>query len=84
MTDKFVVHIIDDDEAARQSLVFLLKSAKLTVESYDSAKAFLSALPQAAAGCVVTDVRMPEMSGIDLLKHLKGMPQAMPVIVMTG
>jgi two-component system response regulator FixJ len=79
-----VVHIIDDDEGLRESLAFLLRSTKLEVRSFDSAKAFLDVLPDAALGCVITDVRMPEMSGIELLRRLKELKIGVPVIVITG
>ena len=79
-----VVHIIDDDEALRESLAFLLRSAALEVRSFDSAKAFLNELPDAALGCVISDVRMPDMSGIELLRRLKELKIAVPVIVITG
>jgi two-component system, LuxR family, response regulator FixJ len=79
-----VVHVIDDDEGLRESLAFLLRSAKLEVRSFDSAKAFLDVLPDAALGCVITDVRMPEMSGVELLRRLKELKVGVPVIVITG
>jgi two-component system, LuxR family, response regulator FixJ len=79
-----VVHVIDDDEGLRESLAFLLRSAALEVRSFDSAKAFLDVLPDAALGCVITDVRMPEMSGIELLRRLKELKIGVPVIVITG
>ncbi len=79
-----VVHVIDDDEGLRESLAFLLRSAALEVRSFESAKAFLEALPDPALGCVITDVRMPEMSGIELLRHLKELKIEVPVIVITG
>ena len=79
-----VVHIIDDDEGLRESLAFLLRSTKLEVRSFDSAKAFLDVLPDTALGCVITDVRMPEMSGIELLRRLKELKIGVPVIVITG
>ena len=84
MPDKQTVHIVDDDNAARQSLEFLLKSHKLTVEAHESALAFLATLPNISSGCVITDVRMPGMSGIELLKRLKGMVHLVPVILITG
>jgi two-component system response regulator FixJ len=84
MATKSVVHVIDDDEAVRESLAFLLRSADLEVSTYESATAFLAALPQAAPGCVITDVRMPGLSGTELLQKLKEMGVTMPVIVMTG
>ena len=68
-SEKAIVHVIDDDEAIRQSLAFLLQAAKLEVKTYSTALAFLDALPDAASGCVITDVRMPVMSGVDLLRR---------------
>ena len=84
MPSDTVVHVIDDDEAARQSLEFLLRSAGFDVRAYETAMAFLDALPQAKAGCVISDVRMPGLSGIDLLKRLKELDVGMPVIIITG
>jgi two-component system response regulator FixJ len=78
------VNIIDDDEALRESLAFLLRTAGLAVKSFDSAKAFLDALPNASPGCVITDVRMPDISGIELLRRLKELKISVPVIVITG
>src|SRR5215472_10595727 len=78
------VHIIDDDQALRESLAFLLRAAQLQVRSFDSAKKFLDALPDASVGCVVTDIRMPDMSGIELLRRLKELKIGVPVIVITG
>jgi two-component system response regulator FixJ len=79
-----VVHIIDDDDALRESLAFLLRTAKLEVKSFDSAKTFLDALPDESLACVITDVRMPDMSGIDLLRRLRERKVGVPVIVITG
>lgn len=79
-----VVHIIDDDDALRESLAFLLGTAQIAVRSYASAAAFLEQLPAADLGCVITDVRMPGLSGIDLLKRLKERKIDVPVIVITG
>ena len=84
MPTNSVVHVIDDDEAVRESLAFLLRSADLDVETYESATVFLAALPSVAPGCVITDVRMPGLSGTELLQKLKEMGVTMPVIVMTG
>jgi two-component system response regulator FixJ len=78
------VHIIDDDQALRDSLAFLLRTARLEVRSFDSAKTFLDALPDASLGCVITDIRMPDMSGLDLLRRLKELKVGVPVIVITG
>ena len=84
MTDNAVVHVIDDDDALRDSLSFLLTAADIPVATYPSAVDFLKALPGIASGCVVTDIRMPEMSGMELLKQLRKDGSALQVIVMTG
>ncbi|TMJ02019.1 MAG: response regulator transcription factor FixJ [Alphaproteobacteria bacterium] len=84
MQSSNLVHVIDDDDAVRQSLAFLLQTARIGVRTYESAAAFLAALPGVDPGCIVTDVRMPGMSGIDLLRRLKELKTAMPVIVITG
>jgi two-component system response regulator FixJ len=83
-TAQRMVHVIDDDEALRESLAFLLRAAQLEVKSYSSAKAFLDTLPDESLGCVITDVRMPDISGIDLLRRLKELKIGVPVIVVTG
>lgn len=79
-----LVHVIDDDDAVRDSVAFLLRSAKIDVRTYESATAFLDATTTAGTGCVITDVRMPGMSGVDLLRQLRARGSAMPVIVITG
>jgi two-component system, LuxR family, response regulator FixJ len=79
-----VVHVIDDDEAVRQSLAFLLASSGFPVRIYESAAAFLDALTALQPGCVLTDVRMPGMSGLDLQRELMARRITLPVIVMTG
>jgi two-component system, LuxR family, response regulator FixJ len=84
MSDKAVVHVIDDDEAVRESLSFLLETADFVVKSYDSAISFLDRLPDVEVGCVITDVRMPEMSGLDLVRRLRDLGVTLPVIVITG
>jgi two-component system response regulator FixJ len=78
------VHVIDDDDAVRESVAFLLRSANFEVKVYESAVAFLEAIKSGVSGCVITDVRMPGMSGIDLLRHLQGRKLGVPVIVVTG
>src|SRR5215471_10818457 len=79
-----IVHVIDDDEAVRDSVEFLLRTSGIAASTYDSASAFLKALPTAGFGCIITDVRMPGISGIDLLRRLAEMRVKMPVIVITG
>src|SRR5262249_11027212 len=73
-----------DDDAVRESLTFLLKTTGLSVRTYESATAFLHDDPKAKSGCVVTDVRMPDISGLDLLRRLKELHVSLPVIVITG
>jgi two-component system response regulator FixJ len=84
MPPESVVHVIDDDEALRQSLAFLLRAHAIAVQTYESGTAFLGAAPALKSGCVITDVRMPEMSGIELLRRLKELKSLLPVIVITG
>jgi two-component system, LuxR family, response regulator FixJ len=84
MPSKGKVYVIDDDEAMRDSLNFLLESAGFDVTLFESALKFLDALPELAFGCVVSDVRMPGLDGIELLKTMKTRPGAFPIIIMTG
>lgn len=84
MTNSQVVHVIDDDAGVRDSLAFLLATAGLAVRTHESAVAFLKALPEAEDGCVVTDVRMPEIDGIELQRRLRAQGSTLPVVVMTG
>ena len=83
-SEKATVHVIDDDDASRQSLAFLLQTAEIAVETYPSAAAFLDCIAGVGASCIITDVRMPGMSGIDLLRRLKDLKVDAPVIVITG
>jgi two-component system, LuxR family, response regulator FixJ len=80
------VYVIDDDAAMRDSLDFLLGSAGFSVRLFDSAQVFMSELPKLEAGCVVTDIRMPGMDGMELLRQLNGDSgvRKLPIIVMTG
>lgn len=84
MTNSQVVHVIDDDAGVRDSLAFLLATAGLVVRTHESAVAFLKVLPEAEDGCVVTDVRMPEIDGIELQRRLRAQGSTLPVVVMTG
>lgn len=79
-----VVHIVDDDEAVRRSLAFMLSSAGLAVRVYDSARAFLDGFDNVQCGCLITDVRMPEMTGIELLQRIRERAPCFPAIVITG
>lgn len=84
MTTKGHVYVIDDDEAMRDSLNFLLDAAGFGVTLFDDAQAFLDALPGLAFGCVVSDVRMPGLDGIELLKRMKAQQSPFPILIMTG
>jgi two-component system, LuxR family, response regulator FixJ len=82
--EKSIVHVIDDDQAVREVLAFQLGSAGIDVRTYESAAAFLKVAPTVQAGCIITDVRMPDLSGIDLLRRLREIKVAAPVIVITA
>src|ERR1700692_60526 len=84
MPDRGKVYVIDDDEAMRDSLNFLLDSASYQVTLFDSALKFLDALPGLAFGCVVSDVRMPGLDGIELLKRMRPDHGTFPMVIMTG
>ncbi len=84
MPDNFVVHIVDDDEAVRQSLAFMLSTAGIPVRLYELATSFLGALDGLQQGCLITDVCMPEMTGVELLRELKARSIEIPAIVITG
>jgi two-component system, LuxR family, response regulator FixJ len=84
MAAEVIVHVIDDDEAVRQSIEFLLRTSGVMARTYDSASAFLDVLPTVESGCIITDVRMPGISGIELLRRLGEMRIRIPVIVITG
>jgi two-component system, LuxR family, response regulator FixJ len=84
MSNKVKVYVIDDDEAMRDSLNFLLDSAGLEVTLFEAAQQFLDALPGLEFGCVVSDVRMPGIDGIELLKRMKARQSKLPILIMTG
>jgi two-component system response regulator FixJ len=84
MPDKGKVYVIDDDEAVRDSLNFLLDSAGFDVTLFETAVSFLDALPGLDFGCVVSDVRMPGLDGIELLKRMKAGHSTFPIVIMTG
>lgn len=79
-----LVHVIDDDEAMRRSLEFLLDTAGYAARTYESALHFLDHLGALEPGCIVTDVRMPEMNGLELVRRLRSQGVTLPVIVLTG
>ena len=84
MTSSSIVHIVDDDDAIRRALTMLARSAGYEARAYESGEAALAALTADSAGCVVTDVRMPGISGLDLQSALRARGVELPVIVITG
>src|SRR3954452_11672790 len=84
MSQNGKVYVIDDDPAMRDSLDFLLGAAGFSVRLFDSAQRFLDELASLEAGCVLTDVRMPGIDGMELLRQLNAGARKLPVIVMTG
>lgn len=84
MTDKPTIFVVDDDQAARESLLAMVKVKGFDVQGFSSAEEFLSKYQPGWSGCIVTDVRMPGLSGIDFLRQIKSRSIPLPVIVITG
>ncbi len=82
--DSYVVHIVDDEEPVRKSLAFLLTMTGFTVQVHDSATSFLLTAPTVGKACLVTDLRMPDMNGVDLLEKLRDIGAMVPAVVITG
>lgn len=81
---EIVVHIVDDEETVRASLAFLLDAAGYAVRTHPSASSFLEIAAGLGNGCLVTDLRMPDIDGVELLKRLNAMSAMLPTIVVTG
>lgn len=79
-----MVHVVDDDQAMRESLSFLLSTDGLPTRVYENAEALLSRAASLEPGCIITDIRMPEMNGLELVAELKRQAAPHPVIVLTG
>ena len=79
-----LVYVVDDDEAVRESLAALLEAKSYTVRSFALARDFLAAAPSLRAGCLVADIRMPEMDGLELQRQLAARAFNFPLIVITG
>ncbi|MGZ9098060.1 MAG: response regulator FixJ [Brevundimonas sp.] len=84
MRNELTVHVVDDDPAIRDSLLFLLNSADIVSRTYDSAAALLARADRLEPGCILTDVRMPDMNGLEMVRRLREIGIRHPVIVMTG
>jgi two-component system response regulator FixJ len=79
-----VVHLIDDDDGVRHAVAFLLTTAGFAVRAHESATAFLEVLSTLQPGCIVTDIRMPGIDGLELQRRLNGLRVNFPIVVMTG
>jgi two-component system response regulator FixJ len=84
MTQQKIIHLVDDDDAVRRSAGFLLRTSGFDVRAYASGVEFLAGVKKAEPGCILLDVRMPEMDGLEVQAELNSRGIAMPVIVLTG
>lgn len=84
MTDERLIHIVDDEESVRKSASFLLRISGFETRSYSSGVAFLREARHAPMGCILLDIRMPEMDGLEVQRELNALRVKMPVIVLTG
>lgn len=84
MTSEFIIHVVDDEETVRHSLSFLLSSSGFPARAHASASAFLDIAGELENACLVTDLRMPDLDGIELLRRLRARDIAIPVIIVTG
>lgn len=84
MNDTRLIHLVDDDEAIRHSASFMLRHAGFRVKTYPDGVAFLTQVAEAETGCVLLDVQMPGMDGLEVQESLNQRGVAMPVIVLTG
>ncbi|WHO83316.1 response regulator transcription factor [Rhizobium leguminosarum] len=84
MANDLTIHLVDDEESLRRSVTFLLVSAGFAVRAHSCAKAFLELLPLSGRNCLVTDLRMPHVDGIELLHRLHDFNADVPAIVITG
>jgi two-component system response regulator FixJ len=82
--DRQTVYIVDDDGDVRESAQALLESYDLTVQAFDSARAFLAGFKAGCKACLLLDLNMPEMSGLELLELLRRLKIGMPVIIVTA
>ncbi len=83
-SDKQTIYLVDDDDAVRDSVGMLLRSVGLSVEAFDSGTAFLERWRPGMSGCIVLDIRMPKMSGLEVQEKLRAVGNRVPVIFITG
>ena len=79
-----VVHIVDDDEAVRKSLAFLLGTAQVSARTYETAVSLLAEIDSVERGCIISDLRMPGIDGLELVRRLRSLGVDLPVIIITG
>lgn len=84
MSDEKLIHLVDDDEAIRRSAGFMLKTSGFRVQTYESGDALLKAAPDLEPGCILLDIRMPGMDGLEVQQALKDRGIPLPVVIMTG
>lgn len=84
MSERKRIHLVDDEESVRRSTSFMLRTSGYDVDTYPSGVAFLDKLQNARPGCILLDVRMPEMDGLEVQQELHARGIALPVIVLTG
>ena len=84
MSETRLIHLVDDDEAVRHSASFMLRHAGFTVKTYADGVIFLESAQQAELGCILLDVQMPHMDGLEVQQRLNDLGISLPVIVLTG
>lgn len=84
MANRHRVAVIDDDKSVRKGIVSLLRAEGFDAQAFGSAGEFLSAMPEFDPSCVLTDIQMPGMTGIELLEHIRNAGPRLPVMVMTA
>jgi two-component system, LuxR family, response regulator FixJ len=84
MTNKKLIHVVDDEDSIRRSVSFMLKTSGYEVETWNSGQAFLRDVKHAEHGCILLDVRMPEIDGLEVQRALAERGATMPVVIMTG
>lgn len=84
MSDKKLVHIVDDEDAIRRSMGFMLKTSGYQVETWISGQAFLKEVRHVERGCILLDIRMPDLDGLEVQRLLAERGVAMPIVIMTG